>query len=182
MSVESDRWENNHENDSTTALIGDPSKEKKGFHYPLSLKILKLNSPEWFWIVVGGISSIVFSAVPPIFSLFLSEILASFAESNVQKQKHLTNMYALAMFFVGLLAGITQFFILYGFAKSGEALTMRMRELTFSAILRQEISFFDSETNSIGILLTRLSADTSALKVIQYSKKILDKEMHFYRV
>lgn len=143
---------------------------------------MKLNSPEWFWFVVGGISSIIFSAVPPVFALFLSEILGLFAESNVEEQKRLTTFYTLAIFFAGLLGGIAQFLILYGFAKSGEALTMRMRKLTFSAILRQEISFFDSQTNSIGTLLTRLSADTSALKVIHYSNETLHQEMYLYRV
>ena len=174
MSILSDRWEKNSENNPTTS-IDDSSKKKTFFHRSLSLKILKLNSPEWFWMVVGGISSIVFSAVPPIFALFLSQILALFAQSDLQEQKRLTNIYALAIFFVGLIGGITQFFILYGFAKSGETLTMRMRKLTFSAILRQEISFFDSETNSIGVLLTRLSTDTSALKVIQYLNEIVDE-------
>jgi len=32
-------------------------------------------------------------------------------------------------------------------------------------MLRQEMGYFDSETNSVGALVTRLSSDASALKV-----------------
>jgi hypothetical protein len=40
-----------------------------------------------------------------------------------------------------------------------------MRKLTFSAMVRQEMSYFDYEMNSVGALVTRLSSDAAALKV-----------------
>ena len=39
-----------------------------------------------------------------------------------------------------------------------------MRKLTFSAMLRQEIGYFDRKTNSVGSLITRLSSDAAALE------------------
>jgi hypothetical protein len=42
---------------------------------------------------------------------------------------------------------------------------MRMRIISFASMLRQEISWFDKEENSIGALVTRLSSDASSLKV-----------------
>ena len=45
------------------------------------------------------------------------------------------------------------------FSMSGESLTRRVRYLTFKAMLRQEISWFDSEQNTTGILVGTLSDD-----------------------
>ena len=50
------------------------------------------------------------------------------------------------------------------FAAAGEHLTQRMRIATFSAMLRQEMGWFDNLDNSVGSLLSRLSADTGAIQ------------------
>ena len=49
----------------------------------------------------------------------------------------------------------------YFFGISGERLTMRLRDLTFRAYLRQEIAYFDDHRNNTGALCTRLSNDCS---------------------
>ncbi|CAF3949500.1 unnamed protein product [Rotaria sordida] len=87
-----------------------------------------------------------------------------FVEPNLEEQKRLTNIYTASIFLIGLTLAVTQLLINVGFAKSGEELTMRMRKLTFSAILRQEMSYFGYESNSIGALITCLSTDASSLK------------------
>ena len=154
-------------NDKNNEVVtfNDPfKKNKERVRMSLALKILKLNAPEWLWILLAGIASLIFGATQPLFALFLTRIFALFAESNLEEQKHLTNIYAAAIFLVGLLGAVAQFLITVGFAKSGEELTMRMQKLTYSAILRQEIGYFNDETNSIGNLITRLSTDVSSLK------------------
>jgi len=50
------------------------------------------------------------------------------------------------------------------FCIAGEHLTQRMRKLAFSAMLRQEMGWFDQPENSVGALLSRLSADTGAIQ------------------
>ncbi|CAF5211687.1 unnamed protein product, partial [Rotaria magnacalcarata] len=52
----------------------------------------------------------------------------------------------------------------YVFARSGEALTRRLRSKVFQAILRQDMTFFDREENSIGALCTRLATEASAVQ------------------
>jgi ATP-binding cassette subfamily B (MDR/TAP) protein 1 len=126
---------------------------------------LKLNAPEWRWILLGASSSIIYGASQPIFALFFAQIYSLFAVPDLEEQKRLTTLYAAAIFLIGVAAGLTQFASSVGFAKSGEELTMRMRKITFAAILRQEMGYFDHEANSVGALVTRLSSDASALKV-----------------
>ena len=50
------------------------------------------------------------------------------------------------------------------FGKSGEELTLRLRSMTFRALLRQDMGYFDDLKNSTGALTTRLFADTSNVK------------------
>ncbi|CAF4062772.1 unnamed protein product [Rotaria sordida] len=159
-----DDLDKNDENDEETTF-DDPLKEKKErFRTSLVLTILKLNAPEWVWLLLGGISSLISGATQPLFALFLTKIFSLFVEPNLEEQRRLTSIYAACIFLTGLVAAVTQLLINVGFAKSGEELTMRMRKLIFSAILRQEMSYFDYETNSGGALITRLSTDASSLK------------------
>ena len=50
------------------------------------------------------------------------------------------------------------------FSVSGENLTARLRELSFKAMLRQEIGWHDLEQNSTGILTTRLAQDAARVQ------------------
>ena len=154
------------DNDDSKASFNESSKRKKGrLHTPFIFKVLKLNAPEWPWILLGAISSIVYGAVQPLFALFFAKIYGLFAEPNLDEQERLTRLYAAMIFLIGCGGGLAQFLTALGFAKSGEALTLRMRKMSFAAMLRQEMGYFDLESNSIGALVTRLSSDASALKV-----------------
>lgn len=49
----------------------------------------------------------------------------------------------------------------YLFGISGENLTMRLRYMGFTSMLKQEIGWFDDKKNNVGALMTRLSTDAS---------------------
>ena len=142
------------------------SKKKKCFHAPFLYKISKFNAPEWHWITLGAIASLGYGATQPLFGIIFSNIYGSFSSPDVNEQERIARIYAIVAFCVGAGGGIAQWLTSFSFAKSGEALTMRMRKLTFSALLRQEMGYFDQESNSTGALVTQLSSDASALKVI----------------
>lgn len=59
------------------------------------------------------------------------------------------------------------------FSFSGERLTSRLRKLTFAAMLRQEMGWFDNEKNSVGALCSRLSADASAVQGVSTCFRIV---------
>ncbi|CAF5046237.1 unnamed protein product, partial [Rotaria socialis] len=54
---------------------------------PFLFKILRLNSPEWLYLVIGGFASLVFGAVMPSFALVFSEVFGALAETDLQKQE-----------------------------------------------------------------------------------------------
>ncbi len=163
--VITENLEENDDGDQETAS-DDPSKrKKKRFRTPFMFRILKLNAPEWPWILIGAIGSIIYGASQPIFALLFSYVYGLFAEPNLEEQKHLTSVYAGVIFAIGFSGGVSLFVSTIAFSKSGGELTMRMRKITFAALLRQEMGYFDDESNSVGALVTRLSADASALQV-----------------
>lgn len=147
-------------------LAMNSSSNNRGFfHTPFLYKIAKFNAPEWRWILLGTLVSITFGCSSPLYGFIFANLYSAFGEPNVAEQERITRNYALIAFFIGLGSGISQYLTSLSFAKSGEALTMRMRKLIFSAILRQEMNYFDHEANTSGALVTRLSSDASALKV-----------------
>ena len=50
------------------------------------------------------------------------------------------------------------------FDVAGETLTARLRSLSFKAMLRQEIGWYDEERNSTGALTTRLASDAGQVQ------------------
>ncbi|CAF4606246.1 unnamed protein product [Rotaria sp. Silwood2] len=132
--------------------------------WPFIFKILRLNLPELHWIIIGSIASLIFGGITPLFALFISNVYELFAEQDLNKANIQTRNLALFIFCIGIVGALCQFLSSVAFAKSGEALTMRMRMMSFGSMLRQEMSWFDCEENSVGALVTQLSSDTSNFK------------------
>ena len=134
-------------------------------HVPFFIKLLRWNAPEKYYLFIGCLCSLLFGAVEPAVGYIYSIIYGLFAIPNLEDQSSKTRSLSLTIFGIYVFAGLAQFLSTLTFAKSGEALTLRMRLKTFDAMLRREISWFDSEKNSIGSLITRLASDTAAMKV-----------------
>jgi len=60
------------------------------------------------------------------------------------------------------------------FAVAGEALTTRLREMAFTALLRQEIGYFDQPLHSTGALSARLASDASAVQGVRFDSFFYD--------
>ncbi|KAM9307778.1 ATP-dependent translocase ABCB1 [Gastrophryne carolinensis] len=127
------------------------------------LKIMKLNKPEWPYFVVGVICAIINGATQPVFAIIFSEIIGVFAGPADQMRSKST-MFSLLFLALGGVSFITFFLQGFTFGKAGEILTMRLRLLTFKAMLRQEIGWYDDKKNSTGALTTRLATDASQVQ------------------
>ena len=57
------------------------------------------------------------------------------------------------------------------FSLAGVRLTARLRVAAFSAMLRQEVGWFDEEKNSVGTLCARLSGDASSVQGVSIRLK-----------
>ncbi|ELU12561.1 hypothetical protein CAPTEDRAFT_175467 [Capitella teleta] len=122
-----------------------------------------MNSPEWIFIVGGCIGACLNGAVQPAFAVVFSEVIGVYAKC-LDEQEEEVLFYSIMFLVIGVVAALAMFFQGFMFGLSGEGLTMRLRQLTFRALLRQEMAYFDDDKNNTGALTTRLSTEASAVQ------------------
>ncbi|RHZ80336.1 hypothetical protein Glove_137g129 [Diversispora epigaea] len=126
-------------------------------------RILKLQRPEYLLMAIGTLGATVNGAVFPCFSIIFSSILNTYAKTDVNELRRGSNKWALMFLLLAIVAFIANFMQQYFFILSGEKLTKRIRSMTFEALLKQEIGFFDDENNGTGILTSKLASDASRI-------------------
>ncbi|KAJ8415863.1 hypothetical protein AAFF_G00404200 [Aldrovandia affinis] len=143
------------------------AKEKKEEepvpHIPYS-RILALNKPEWPYLLVGMLFSLVGGAVYPCVAILFAKIIGVFAETDPDVKRERTMMFSLFFLLIGGVSFVCSSLQGYMYGKSGELLTMRLRSLSFQAMMRQEIAWFDDSSNAVGVLVTKLATDASLVK------------------
>ncbi|XP_078519788.1 ATP-dependent translocase ABCB1-like isoform X2 [Lissotriton helveticus] len=127
-------------------------------------KVLGWNKPEWLYLIMCLIASAIAGGVWPTFSLLYGKIVGAFRETDGGKRSTVTSIISLMFFVMGIISLIAYTIIGYTLGKAGGNLTMRLRSLSFKALLRQEIGWFDDRRNDVGIWITRLATDASQAK------------------
>uniref|UniRef100_A0A8C9TE90 ATP-binding cassette, sub-family B (MDR/TAP), member 4 n=1 Tax=Scleropages formosus TaxID=113540 RepID=A0A8C9TE90_SCLFO len=128
------------------------------------LKVLRLNLPEWPYIVVGLFCAICNGAIQPAFAIVFSKIIAVFADPDDDAVRQKSTFFSLMFVTIGVVSFVTLFLQGFCFGKAGEILTMRLRYMAFKAMLRQEVGWFDDCKNSVGALTTRLATDAAQVQ------------------
>uniref|UniRef100_A0A9J8DCR1 ATP-binding cassette sub-family B member 5 n=1 Tax=Cyprinus carpio carpio TaxID=630221 RepID=A0A9J8DCR1_CYPCA len=113
------------------------------------LTVLKLNQPEWPYMVVGVLCATINGGLQPAFAVIFSKIIA------------VSTFFLIRLFPCLLISSCLGGFC---FGKAGEILTMRLRFKAFNAMMRQDLSWYDNTKNSVGALTTRLAADTAQVQ------------------
>ncbi|XP_069835208.1 ATP-dependent translocase ABCB1-like [Dendropsophus ebraccatus] len=131
--------------------------------YSLS-KILALNKPELFYMVIGVIAAAINGGIYPTFAVIFGKMIGAFSMTDPDERSQRTILLSLMFLTLGVISLIVYVIMGFAFGISGENLTMRLRSLSFKALLRQEIGFFDDHANAVGVLLTRLATDASQVK------------------
>uniref|UniRef100_A0A671WWP5 ATP-binding cassette, sub-family B (MDR/TAP), member 4 n=1 Tax=Sparus aurata TaxID=8175 RepID=A0A671WWP5_SPAAU len=108
--------------------------------------VMRLNSSEWPYILVGTLCAMINGAMQPVFAIIFSKIIS-----------------------VGYLwylctKKVTLMFHGFCFGKSGEILTLKLRLKAFTSMMRQDLGWFDNHKNSVGALTTRLATDAAQVQ------------------
>ncbi|KAI3455656.1 hypothetical protein Pfo_012319 [Paulownia fortunei] len=121
--------------------------------------VWNLQKPEATMLIAGFLLGMIAGAILSIFPLVLGQALKVYFVTDKHKLKKEVGYLCLVL--VGLGFGcIISLTGQQGFCGwAGTRLTKRVRDLLFKAILRQEPGWFDSNENSSGILVSRLSID-----------------------
>ncbi|CAG0893493.1 unnamed protein product [Darwinula stevensoni] len=148
--------------ESTRSEVEDHEEDKK---LQISVwRIMKMNSPEWPYILVGVISAAAMGASMPVYAILFGDVLGTLSIAEPDEARAEGNYYAVLFLGVGVASGIAQFFMAYMFAIAGEKLTHRMRKVTFAAMMKQEMAWYDDVRHSTGALCARLSSDASSMQ------------------
>lgn len=136
----------------------EEKKEEKRRNVRIA-ELLKLQKPEIPMMLLGFLMALNAGAVLSIFPFILGEALQVYFDSETSRMK--TKIGHLCMVLIGLGIGCILFMTgQQGFCGwAGTKLTVRVRDLLFRSILRQEPGWFDFPEHSTGILISRLSID-----------------------
>ncbi|XP_037238401.1 ATP-binding cassette sub-family B member 5 isoform X2 [Falco rusticolus] len=127
-------------------------------------RILALNKPEWLYVLLGVIAAAVSGGVHPAFAVIFGKIIGAFQETDPEKRSKNTLVLSLMFLLLGVITLAAYIIQGFMFGKAGEMLTMRLRSLSFRALLQQEVGWYDDQKNAVGVLLTRLATDASQVK------------------
>ncbi|KAI3773274.1 hypothetical protein L1987_47799 [Smallanthus sonchifolius] len=143
----------------------EPEKLTKLRSYKIR-QVWKLQKPEAGLLFVGVISGMLAGAILSLFPLILGQALNVYFNPDKSKLKKDVRYLCLAL--VGLGFGcILTMTGQQGFCGwAGTKLTKRVRDLLFRSILNQEPGWFDSDQNSTGSLLSKLSVDCTSFRSI----------------
>ncbi|KAM4688618.1 ATP-binding cassette sub-family B member 5-like [Discoglossus pictus] len=134
------------------------------------LKLLQLNKSEWPYILFGTLAAAINGSLHPAFCIFFGKIIDVYASNDDFKIRRESDMYSIIFSCLGVIAFLTYFMQGFFFGRSGEVLTMRLRQMSFKAMLRQEIAWFDDKKNNTGALTTRLATDASQVQTATGSR------------
>ncbi|XP_034084197.1 ATP-binding cassette, sub-family B (MDR/TAP), member 4 isoform X1 [Gymnodraco acuticeps] len=127
-------------------------------------KIMRLNIPEWPYILVGTICAIINGVMQPLFAIIFSNIITVFAHPDPAVVRTRASYFSLMFVLIGAVSFVAMFFQGFCFGKSGEILTLKLRLGAFKAMMRQDLGWFDNPKNSVGALTTRLATDAAQVQ------------------
>ncbi|EEC05109.1 multidrug resistance protein, putative [Ixodes scapularis] len=138
----------------------------------LRTKLLHLTDPERGYMTAGCLCALLMGLSVPIYAIFLGNMLQAIkiyqrghvqglGSGNADLIMSTTIFYCLLFLMVGVLTGFCSFLQTFSFSVVGENLTRRLRKITFSAMMRQEVAWYDEEDNTPERLCTFLFSDTA---------------------
>ncbi|ETL36558.1 hypothetical protein L916_11492 [Phytophthora nicotianae] len=136
---------------------------------PVSMaRVWKMSLPEWKFMFAGSLGAIVNAAVFPVWGVLLVKVTVLFFHLDYTKSEmmHDARWWAIGFIGLGILFAISITLQHYGFAVVSQNLVTRVRLATFSAMLHQEIGWFDLDENSSGALVSRLATDSAVLQAM----------------
>ncbi|KAL9710959.1 hypothetical protein Ac2012v2_005499 [Leucoagaricus gongylophorus] len=113
----------------------------------------------WHKYLVGSIAACASGMVYPAFGIVFAKGINSFSQIDSHERRFQGDRNALWLFLIAIISIVIVSAQNYYFASTAAALTARLRKLSFRAILRQDIEFFDKDENSTGALTSSLSND-----------------------
>ncbi|KAL2341079.1 hypothetical protein Fmac_009019 [Flemingia macrophylla] len=110
-------------------------------------------------MIVGSICAMVNGLARPVMTLSFGDLINAFGNSDRSHVVEQVSKVVLIFVYVAVGAGVASFLEVSCWMVTGERQAARIRALYLKTILKQDITFFDTETTS-GEVIGRISGDT----------------------
>ncbi|XP_010938828.1 ABC transporter B family member 11 [Elaeis guineensis] len=111
-------------------------------------------------MIVGTVGAVANGLALPLMTILFGDLIQSFGgASDTHDVVHRVSKVALEFVYLAIGSGVASFLQVACWMAAGERQAARIRNLYLKTILRQEIAFFDKETNT-GEVVERMSGDT----------------------
>ncbi|XP_030967976.1 ABC transporter B family member 9-like [Quercus lobata] len=112
-----------------------------------------------FFMTMGTIGAVGNGLAQPLMTIIFGKLINSFGSSDPSKVVDEVAKVALYFVYLAIGAGIAALLQVSNWIVTGERQSARIRSLYLKTILRQDIEFFDTQTNT-GEVIERMSGDT----------------------
>ncbi|KAJ8580470.1 P-loop containing nucleoside triphosphate hydrolase protein [Rhizopogon salebrosus TDB-379] len=137
--------------------VGDPAQEEDYDLLYLMRRVAVLYREGFPRYIIGSFFAVCTGAAYPASGIVFGLAISGFSSTTNSQRSYEGNRNALWFFLIAILYGVCFGLQNYFFASSAAVLTAKLRSLSFKAILRQDIEYFDNDKNSTGALTSNLS-------------------------
>ncbi|XP_024992522.1 ABC transporter B family member 6-like isoform X2 [Cynara cardunculus var. scolymus] len=140
-------------------------KEKQPRKEPPMWRLVELSFAEWLYAVLGSTGAAIFGSFNPLLAYVIALIVTEYYRKEADRHmRHEVDKWCLIIACMGVVTVIANFLQHFYFGIMGEKMTERVRRLMFSAMLRNEVGWFDEEENSADTLSMRLANDATFVR------------------
>ncbi|KAI4314502.1 hypothetical protein L6164_027405 [Bauhinia variegata] len=128
-------------------------------------RLYSMARPDWLYGLCGTFCAFITGAQMPLFALGISHALVSYYmdwDTTRREVKRIVFLFCGAAVLTVVAHAIEHLC----FGIMGERLTLRVREMMISAILKNEIGWFDDTNNTSSMLSSRLESDATLLRTV----------------
>ncbi|KAG6670022.1 ABC transporter B family member 20 [Carya illinoinensis] len=144
-------------------------KEEKSAQHreaPSLWRLAELSLAEWLYAVLGSTGAAIFGSFNPLLAYVIALIVTAYYRP-MEEHHHLqqeVDKWCLIIACMGIVTVVANFLQHFYFGIMGEKMTERVRRMMFSAMLRNEVGWFDEEENSADTLSMRLANDATFVR------------------
>uniref|UniRef100_A0A2P2KSF0 Uncharacterized protein MANES_10G034900 n=1 Tax=Rhizophora mucronata TaxID=61149 RepID=A0A2P2KSF0_RHIMU len=143
------------------------AKETKHREAPSFWRLVELSFAEWLYAVLGSIGAAIFGSFNPLLAYVIALIVTAYYRHRGDQDHHLrheVDKWCLIIACMGVVTVVANFLQHFYFGIMGEKMTERVRRMMFSAMLHNEVGWFDDEENSADTLSMRLANDATFVR------------------
>ncbi|CAE6039029.1 unnamed protein product [Arabidopsis arenosa] len=149
--------------DDTSANV-KVAKDGQHKEPPSFWRLAQLSFPEWLYAVLGSIGAAIFGSFNPLLAYVIALVVTTYYKSTGSHLREEVDKWCLIIACMGIVTVVANFLQHFYFGIMGEKMTERVRRMMFSAMLRNEVGWYDEEENSPDTLSMRLANDATFVR------------------